>query len=60
MDGLIDFSLKLDLRNQIDLVRKQLEEQVIKKIRFTGSKELIKFATEKLKLCDVIDSFLDN
>ena len=54
-----DFNLKLDLRGQADMLRRQLEDQVVKKVRFTGSKELIQFATRKLQMTDLIDPFLD-
>lgn len=60
VEQLTDFNRKLDLRGQVDSLRQQLEDSVLKKIRFNGSKDLIIFATERLRLTDVVDSFLDN
>lgn len=38
---------------------KQLEDSVVKKIRFSGKKELIDFALNQLQLTDMVSPFLD-
>ena len=54
-----DFARKLDLRGQADILRRQLEDSIVKKIRFSGSKELITFAHSQLKMPDLVHPFLD-
>lgn len=55
----MDFNIKLELRGQTDMLRRQLEDAVFKKIRFTGSKDLINFATDQLKMTDLVDAYLE-
>ena len=58
-DSVSDYSLRLDLKSQADDLRRQIEVQLTEKIRLTGSLDLIKLGTERLKMTDLHDAFLD-
>jgi len=51
---------RLDLRQQIDQLRNQLQENVFRKIKFTGEVSLIKFAREELNLDDTVTPYLEH
>ena len=59
IDRIKCYGLRIDLRGQADLLRRQLEDSLVKKVRFTGSKELILFAQSELKIVDIVDPFLE-
>jgi hypothetical protein len=48
-----------ETRSGVDSLRTLLNEQVIRKIQFSGDKKLIVFARDELKIEDVVSPFLE-